>query len=269
MLDGLTLGAQPGALTQNQQPYCDVAQRVQPAERWAYRYPQVGLGGAFVVPPEYVLSKRIEYRVAGAAAYEITMLENVGWRSVPFALRAGTTIDVAEGVSGIARFRVESGGFNAGRFHHGRQTLVVASEVCQVDLLRPATSVLLQTQPMPVPTDEESNAVVIVDVSIRIVAVPARSRRPSQWRIADLVQTGIGFPRLAFAPGVSDVRVLGASAAFATGALAMMPTGLGGPVIPLTTGDLSGWTPTDGASHLILDGDENGAPLIVEQRGWI
>lgn len=270
---GLTELADPDDnLTEGQEPYCPIPQRVQPAPLWAYRWRSYVFGDGNAPPEEYVTISSTEYRLAGAAAYEITLLEEVAWFDSAGAFPLPGALPLVQGVSGQARLRVLSGGFEAERFHHGRQTLIVNAEYVFVDVQVPVRAVLLESTPVAAQGAGESPAITVSKPQVRVIASPARSRRPSEWRIADMifVRTVSTFPPIRLAPGVSDVRVLGADRFGADVTLEATGTAAS-PFTTVTSGPIEeDWIPVDGSSHVGFSAIMGvGGTLVVEQRGWI
>jgi len=270
---GLTEFASPGDnLTEGQQPYCPIPQRVEPGPLWAYRWRSYLPGDGNAPVEDYVTIKSTEYRLAGASSYEITLQEEVFWIDEALPLSLPALLPLVQAVSGLARLRIRSGGFEGERFHHGRQTLIVNGEYVFVEIQVPIRAVLLESNPVPGQGAGQGIAITISKPQVRIVATPARSRRPSEWRIADMIFVRIAsaFPAIRLRPGISDVRVLGADRFGADVRLLATSTPASPFTIVTSVPIEETWVPTDGASHLGFSNIMGqGGTLIVEQRGWM
>lgn len=270
---GLTEFADPSDnLTEGQEPYCPIPQRVQPAPLWGYRWRSYLPADGNAEPEDYVTLQSTEYRLGGAAAYEITLQEDVAWFDAADAFPLPINLPLVQGVSGLARLRVVSGGFSGERFHHGRQTLIVNGEYVFVDVQVPTRAVVLDSVPVPLQGAGQSTAITVSKPTVRVVAVPARSRRPSEWRIADMIFVNniATFTPIRLAPGISDVRVLGADR-FSVSVRLLATSTASSPFTIVTSGPIEeNWIPVDGSSHLGFNSIQGqGGTLVVEQRGWM
>lgn len=240
-----------GSLVSDQDPYCPVPERVEPIPLYAWRWPV----SFFITPLAWRVVGETEFRLPGAATYEVEVAERVAYLLNADGLPAGSSAPLVPGVSpGTLRLRVASGGQSTYRELTPRDTYVVTGEYVRVQYLIPVGAVLLASQPLP-PTGPGQDAnVVVSDGSVRITAVPARSRQPSRW-VAQRWETtpgdgtGLIYPLL---PGASEMWVHGISGGTLTllsGATAIEPTSVNG------SGTLAfTWHPLHGASHYRVDG---------------
>ena len=281
LLGGLTeLAPDPDNLTETlQQPYCPVPERVEQVPVFGYRWLAHLTAGIGVVnnPPEpYRVIKTIEYRIPGAGSYEVTLREDVAWLNVTEAVRITTPLPFVEANSGLLRFRVTSGGHNAGRLHSGHSTLVVNGEYCNVEILVPVRAVDFALNPVPAQqgVNLESTAVTIAKGSVRILALPARSRRPSEWRTADFVTVvnSVTFPQIVLNPGVSDIKAIGSRQSSVSLDLFATATGAGPAVGIIAAGGSTlaedTWVPVDGTPVLAPQFNEVGT-FVLYQRGFV
>ena len=278
---GLTELASPGDnLTEKlQQPFCPVPERIEQTPLFGYRWRAHLTAGQGVVnnPPEvFVLWKTIEYRIPGAGSYEVTLREDVAWLAASDDIPVGTPLPLVEANSGLLRFRVTSGGHNAGRLHSGHSTLVVNGEYCNVDILVPARAVNFELVPVPPVTGVNifSTSVTFARGSVRILALPARSRKPSQWRTADFVTVvdSLTFPQIILNRGVSDIKAIGTRQQSISLDLFATATG-GGPAVQIIAAGGSTlaedtWVPVDGTPVLAPAFQETGT-FVLYQRGFV
>ena len=255
-----------GALTELQPPYCPIPERVEQVPLWGFRWP-----GIFVPLIAYRAVQTWEYRLPGAGTYEVEVQERVAFFDNADGLPVGTQTGLADGVSpGVLRLRVTSGGHAGVRTFNPRDTYVVTGEYLRIEILLPTTAVLLALQALPAPAVGEGTNVVVGDASVRVTAVPARSRNPTPWVVQDWVTvppegTSIVVPVY---PGASEVRVeddpVGPSSLeLLSSPLALAPSVLVGPgSLPFA------WHQLQGASAVRLIGGEQ-AGIQVLQRGWV
>lgn len=274
MDDDLTQFGRDNDETQWQAPFCPVPERSEPIPLWAHRLRNYTGGAGNIRPNNYQTIKAFEYRIPGAGSYEISVDESVGYIQSPVEIAAGASTPREGANSGQLRLRINSGGIDAPRLHSGRSTLVVTGEYVFVEIMIPEFAVLFATTPVgPAVAQTDSNDIVFATGSVRILALPARSRKPSEWRIVDnvRVQFPATFAPIRLAPGCSGVKVIGSVdgmvttelmlSEFATTLTAQVPVG--------GTAE-SDWMPTDGSTHIRFPSVRGpGATLAIAQRGFV
>lgn len=273
--DHLTQFGRDNDETNVQTPFCPVPARSEPIPLWAHRLRNYTGGGGNIEPNNYRTIKSFEYRIPGAGAYEVSVHESVGYIQSPVGIAVGAPTPREGGNSGQLRLRVNSGGIDAARVHSGRSTLVVAGEYVFVEIQIPEFAVEFDINPIGAAVAQtDSNDIVFATGSVRVLAVPARSRKPSEWRIVDnvRVQTPSSFGPIRLSPGCSGVRVIGADEGMVTTELMLSEFGPPSLTARVPVGDRieSDWMPTDGSTHLRFSSVRGpGATLAIAQRGFV
>jgi hypothetical protein len=272
-------------LVQPQQPFCPIPERSEAVPLWAYRWAPANNNG---MPEAYRMIGIFELRDLGPATYEVALQEQVAWSNnndgVPATPPGPSVTTLEDRVSGVLRLRLRSGGSDIARWTHARQTTITTGEYLAVEYWLPERAVILERgQSLPPIGPGETSNVVVGRANIRVLATPARSRRPSEWRIADWIQLAQGDPppdpsnAVRFVAGCSEFRIL-PSPLQGYSIVTIDPTIAGLNSDPLATfGPASvsnefAWMPCDGAAGLIIIPPGPIPPVaqqyMVTQRGW-
>lgn len=275
----------PGREEIPQAPYCAIPMRAEDLPLWAYRWRLGNLAG---LPETYRKVQSFEFRVPYPGTYEVQLDERVGWAAtadgLPVVVGGNLPPTSPDRNSGVLRLRLRPGGTNDnGRFTQGRLTAVTTGDYLGVDFYLPTSAVFLESEAVAPQAPGESLNVTFGSATVRIIAVPARSRRPSEWRVADWIQLTVGDPppdpsnSVAFLPGASGFRIWPVSAQ------GIELWGAADPTVAGSTGDpaatlgpangfvpATGWIPVDGAVGLrmVQPGIPPPQQFLITQRGF-